>query len=225
MARPKQSARNTRNKKANILLICDGQTEQNYAKYVLNECLASPDKPIKIHTQIFNCIDKVHTYIERDPKTFDAVIFLKDLENEQLSDKEIDNITTLQSEVQKICGQKKRRASDSKAAWAVFFNYPSIEYWYILHFTERGKTYPNATDVVKHLKAVFPNFDKPMPTNKKEAEIFCTNLKIAIANAKKLSITTKLPYANRIRSHVPLTNPMTEMPNLINMIKKTKPTT
>ncbi|OEU66025.1 MAG: hypothetical protein BA863_10905 [Desulfovibrio sp. S3730MH75] len=249
MARPKQTRASTRSKKANILLICDGQTEQNYAKYVLNKCLASPDKPIKIDAKIFNNIEKVHAYIKRDPKTFDAVIFLKDLENLTLSDTEIDNIATLQNDIKELSAQKKRRASDSKTEWAVFFNYPSIEYWYILHFAERGKAYLNATEVFKHLKTVHPAYDKPMPTTKKEAEIFCANLETAIANANKLHIKTKLPYADerdtttkrpdadkiniptmlpyadKIKSHITLTNPMTEMPALITMIKKTKPTT
>ncbi|HAS90073.1 MAG TPA: hypothetical protein DCS48_12330 [Desulfovibrio sp.] len=218
MGRPKKTTKSLRRKKVNVLLVCDGQTEQNYTKFVLNECLSSKDNPVVIKAQVFTKVDQVLRYMDRDPKDFDAVFFLRDLENDQLSQTQINNLKAELDQIAKLNKKKKE-----KRKWAVFYNYPAIEIWYALHFCDRPNPCRNATDSEKHLKAVFPSYEKPMPCNKKDAEIFCINMETAIQRSKKLNITAKLPYASQLKSHKPLTNPMTEMAELIEYIKKVKP--
>ncbi|WP_291328538.1 RloB family protein [Desulfovibrio sp. UCD-KL4C] len=217
MARPKITPKNQRRQNINILLICDGRTEINYAKYVLNSCVSSKSNTIKIDARKLNSIEAAQKHILICPTSFDAVFFLTDLENTQLSETKINSLITLQNSAKKL--------SNKRTKWAVFFNYPSIEYWYILHFAERAKSFMNATEAKNFLKQKYSIYEKPMPRNRQEAEIFCAKLESAIINCNNLNTTGHLlPYANRITSHIPLTNPMTEMPNLIDMIKKTKPT-
>ncbi|WP_319778562.1 RloB domain-containing protein [Maridesulfovibrio sp.] len=218
MARPKKSGSSLRRKKINVLLACDGQTEQNYAKFVLNECLSSKENPVVITPKTFTRVDQALRYMDRDPKTFDAVLFLRDLENTQLSQTQINNLKAELDQVTKL-GKMKRE----KSKWAVFYNYPAIEIWYTLHFCDKIYACKNASDSERQLKAIFPEYEKPMPRSKKEAEIFCLNMDKAIEHDKKLNISAKLPYATQIKSHKPLTNPMTELPELIEFIKKLKP--
>ncbi|NDV22834.1 RloB family protein [Desulfovibrio sp. JC022] len=218
MARPKRPSKSLRRKKVNVLLVCDGQTEQNYAKFVLNECLSSKNNPVVITPKTFTLVDQALRYMDRDPKDFDAVLFLRDLENDQLSQTQINNLKAELEQITKL-GKKKKE----KRKWAVFYNYPAIEIWYALHFCDKINACRNAGDSERQLKAVFSAYEKPMPRNKKEAEVFCINMDDAIKRSKSLNITAALPYANQLKSHKPLTNPMTEMPELIEFIKKVKP--
>ncbi len=126
MARPRKPLRF---EQTNMLIICDGKTEKNYFNYVIKQHLAKQKIAVKLDIHNFKQITETNNYIKRKPGTppFDAVIFIKDLENSNLALKECENIAKFEG----LSGKQK-----DKSYWFVFYNYPSIEYWYILHFEE-----------------------------------------------------------------------------------------
>ena len=163
-----------------VLIICDGQTEENYIDKTLKSYLSSKkDIPVKFTIKRNKTIKAVETLIKRTPgiQPFEAVIFLKDLENTSLNQSECKRL----NELENMTGKHK-----DNSYWFVLYNYPSIEFWYILHFSQCAKFFANAAEATTELKKYFPEYKKPMPTDKKESNIFLEKIEDALSHLRCL---------------------------------------
>lgn len=72
----------------------------------------------------------------------------------------------------------------------VIVNNPCLEYWFLLHFENLGRTYKNCGDVTTKLKRYLPGYDKSARYfKKKDNDIYIRlkpYLRTAINNAKAL---------------------------------------
>lgn len=194
------------------LIVCDGETEVNYCKFVLKPYMHRKYKSVDITVKLFDKACEIQSHIDRCPgsKPYAAVIILKDLEKSNLTPGECEYLHSFEKE-------KGRRPDASY--WFVLYNHPSIEYWYLLHFKSCTTHFDNADAVLRALKRVYPDYDKPMPTSKEEGQVFLANLERAVANLENASLTTPLPYTSQIAPQRQLTNPMSDMNNLLKILK------
>jgi hypothetical protein len=205
---------NNRKKITNILIVCDGETEENYFNYVLKPYLSGKEINVKLDTKKFKDIRATKNYIKRNPGNppFDGVVFLKDLENTSLNKEECASLKEFEIE-------SGKKADNS--FWFVFYNYPSIEYWYILHFNQCLRSFNDASESIKLLKTkdFFPEYEKPMPLSLKEGEIFLGKIDNALKNIKSACFSNVLEYSRQITNKRNLTNPMSDMAFLIEVLK------
>ena len=75
---------------------------------------------------------------------------------------------------------------------------PSIEFWFLLHYKEPGRTYGRCEEVVKELREFIPKFDKHTTFLQKKdwVKALCSGEKMAeaIRRSKQLEDYTK-PYS------------------------------
>lgn len=195
----------------NILVVCDGETEENYVRFVLKEYISKKELPTSITIKKFDNIKSTEKFIQRKPGSppFDAVVFLKDLENTNLNNEECCNLRNHE----KLSGKRR-----DNSFWFIFYNYPSIEYWYLLHFTKCARGFNNASDAIKKLKNYYHEYKKPMPENIVQGEKLVKRVDIAMENIKTLNVLNTLKYSDQITSSRNLTNPMSDMNIFIELL-------
>lgn len=131
---------------------------------------------------------------------------IKDLEKpiQKVLDEEGTAIVVFDTDVaQRDQGAKKRmenlRHKYAKNGNVVFCDsFPSIEFWFLLHYKEAGRPYGRCEEVVKELREFMPKFNKHTTFLQKKdwVEALCSGEKMAeaIRRSKQLEDYTK-PYS------------------------------
>ncbi len=144
MARNNPKRKGSGKKKFTILV--DGETEiwyfQMMKKHETLPVDIKPDLPAK--KKLKDQYDEVLEYAKHS----DKVIWMLDFDT--LIKEESETKAKGKSKIQEFRGYiSKLKKFDNVE---VLVNTPCLEYWYLLHFTETGKYFPNCESVVKELK-------------------------------------------------------------------------
>jgi len=190
MAR-KSKSRKGKGKKVYAIIV-DGETEVWYFMLMKrHEALPKidirPELPKK--KKLKEQYEKVVEYL--DYNVYDRVIWLLDFD------------TLIKEDIEKKKGQKsslqafkeykqqlERYNTKEKRKVEVLVNTPCLEFWYLLHFEQTGRYYPQCITASKDLKKHLPNYEKTRNYYLKQDNDLYKRLKpyqeTAILNAKKL---------------------------------------
>lgn len=205
MGRPKNNQK--RQLKINILVCCEGKTEENYMNFVVKKHLSNTNKKIKLNIKKFKSVDEAKRFRIRASEIYDWVFFLFDLDE-------------CSNDQNKIVGFTKREQDCKREGtnWKCFYTYPCMELWYLLHFKSHTAPLGSSTEVISKLRGVgiWPSYEKPMPTTPAEASDLLGKITTAIQHEKLIPTTTPLSFSGAITSgRNILTNPMSSIGKMI----------
>ena len=207
MARP--TVKNKRKIKTNVLICCEGETEENYLHFVAKKYLSATSSKAKLTIKKYTNVRAAKAFQTRARETYDRTFFIFDLDECSNDCNKIPNFT--------------KREQDCKAAgtnWKCFYTYPCIELWFLLHFQSHTAPFTNSGQALAALKVQWNSYIKPMPTNNQEASILLSNVTTAIQNEKTLPSTTILPFSSEITlGQIELTNPMSNIGEMLNELQ------
>lgn len=169
-------------------ILVDGETEIWYFQMMkMHEALPvdiKPDLPAK--KKLKDQYEEVLEYARHS----DKVIWMLDFDTLIKEESEIK--VKVKSKIQEFKGYVSKLKKFDNVE--ILVNTPCLEYWYLLHFTETGKYFPNCQSVVKELKKhdLLKNYEKTEKYYKKNDNDIYKKLKElqndAIIRAKKLGI-------------------------------------
>ena len=205
MGRPKNSIK--RPLKTNVLVCCEGKTEENYMNFVAQKHLFTANKKIKLYVKKFKSVAEAKRFQARAPEAYDYTFFLFDLDECTNDSKKIPGFT-----------KREQNCKQAGGNWKCFYTYPCIELWYLLHFQSHTAPLGACAEVKNKLNRVanWPDYKKPMPTTAGEATILLSRIEVAIRNEKLIPATTLLPFSRAITSGMDtLTNPMSSVGKML----------
>ncbi|WP_243546395.1 RloB family protein [Pseudodesulfovibrio tunisiensis] len=205
-------SRPTRDRQKRCFVVCDGETEKNYFDYVLGRFLNDKrgiQKKLTIKTKIGIHPDHAKRELCRARENYDCVIFLCDLERPNLVPGDVQRIRNFAAEVKSYNSRQQ--------PWHIFYNMPSIEYWYILHCECCTRAFPDSRAAENHLRRNWlPEYEKPMPRNCTEAEFFLAKVDDALQNNRNAQPLGQLRYS--IPSCRDATNPYSALKDIIKIL-------
>lgn len=155
-----------------ILILCEGFTEDVYAKTLRAQLPRDKQRMISVeivrHKQndpssLLSEARKRSLAAKREKNAYDTIWLFFDHDNSPHLEKVFEGIEKEQFEIaySSIC----------------------IEHWFILHFEDCGRNFGNAEATVKHLKNLWPSYHKTKVNHFNELK---PNLKVAISRAEQL---------------------------------------
>ena len=195
-----------------VLFCCEGETEENYLRYVVQGYISRND--IKFIIRDYDTTDKLNGFFKHNKSHLNptAVIRFCDLDR-------VSNDTTECRNLKEFEDYKNTKITQYKTV----YTYPCLEFWYLLHFEFSASTgYIDCASVTTRLETHIPNYKKPMPTNRGEAKAFLENIEHARENETQLENNTsdsKLACASQVRTGDSLRNPMSEVGKLITFLE------
>ena len=155
--------------------------------------------------------------MSRAPYDYKKVLYVCDLD---VCDSQQATIARLGRQVE---GKVKSTADKKSEKWETVYCYPTIEFWYLLHYEPSSRSFGNAEQVFREFVRKCQWYEKPMPRDKRESQWFMDRVKNAIENEESVSSLDELRYSYQIRPEGPtLTNPMSEIggaiTNLLSLI-------
>jgi len=174
----------TRDPRKTYLIVCEGQTEENYFK---NLCGFRTN--VTVTRDGGTCPKGIANFAIDRINDFDIIICVFDKEFDKGREKKFKQAN------EKLLS-KKTRGKTVIAAWTV----PKFEFWFLLHFEMRTAPFSSNQEVDQALKKQhgFETDEKPFP---KAYEKLSHKTETAISNAKKLQ-----EKANKEDFSNPLTN-------------------
>lgn len=155
-----------------ILILCEGVTEYLYAKSLQNQLPREKRRYLRVEIGQSHQNDPLSIVKEAERK-----VKVADKERNKYDDVWLffdhDNWPQLNEAI------TRAERDGFKLAYTAI----SIEYWFILHFEDCGKTFANGDECLKYLKKYWPNYHKTKLNHYTELE---DRLGVAIERAERL---------------------------------------
>lgn len=169
-----------------ILILCEGFTEELYAKSLKSELPRNLQRSITIDIDRNSKNDpkslaeearRRKRYAKRDRNAYDSIWLFFDNDNK---------VQQLKSAFKII----------DEEGFSFAYSSMCIEHWFILHFENCGRSFQDGTEALRFLKTKWPEYHK---TKLKHYEILKDELDTAIDRAKTLrrNVQTNLPKHQR----------------------------
>ena len=183
-----------------ILILCEGQTEYQYAKALKQELPRAVQRNFEIDIDIHKKNDPLNLAKEakkrvaksrRDKNEYDDIWLFFDNDN-----------------------QKKLKEAFvliAKEGFRFAYSSISIEYWFILHFEENGRSFRDAKEAIHYLKKLWPEYHK---TKINHWALLKNDYNIARDRASKVM----KKYENITELHI--LNPYSNIEELIDYVKQ-----
>lgn len=214
MARPKGKQNTKLEDKVYVFVACEGETEQNYFKKVVQFYLnTNGASHVRLTVDKRSKISEIENVMKRSPYKFKKVLYVTDLDVCDEPGKGKAVIAHLGKEIE---GKVRETARQKNEQWETVYSYPTIEFWYLLHQEALTRPFGTAKEVLAAFVRRCKWYKKPMPRDENESKWFLDRVDVAIKNEKKVSSSDVLKYSFQIRPNNPkLTNPMSEIGSAI----------
>lgn len=169
-------------KKAYAFLV-DGHTEAWYLQ-MLRKNEPSLGVSIKPELPTKKILKAQYDKVCELEKEYDKVFWIIDLDTIRKETKEA--VKGHHNSLQELESLLKKTAANDNII--IVINNPCLEFWFLLHFQDTNKIFTDCDNATKHLKTLFPEYEKTERFFKQDNDIYRQlkpRLKQAIANAEK----------------------------------------